>query len=175
MGRQRRIVLLTGDGKGKTCAALGMSLRAAGHGMRVMFLQFLKNDTSTGEIAALAKIPEIDIVQAGLGFVPKPENPRFSEHHRAAEVALQKARDAVESGGYSTVVLDEVCGAVACGLIAEADVLDLLDMIRTDQCLVLTGRGATPAMIEAADTVTDLRHVKHAYDSGLPAQKGVEL
>ncbi|MBC8374146.1 MAG: cob(I)yrinic acid a,c-diamide adenosyltransferase [Phycisphaerae bacterium] len=175
MGRQRRIVLLTGDGKGKTCAALGMSLRAAGHGMRVMFLQFLKNDTSTGEIAALAKIPEIDIVQAGLGFVPKPENPRFSEHHHAAEAALQKARDAVESGGYSTVVLDEVCGAVACGLIAEADVLDLLDMIRTDQCLVLTGRGATPAMIEAADTVTDLRHVKHAYDSGLPAQKGVEL
>jgi len=175
MDRQGRIVLLTGDGKGKTCAALGMSLRAAGHGMRVLFLQFIKHDASTGEIAALAKIPEIDIVQEGLGFVPKPENPRFSEHHHAAEVALQKARDAVESGEYSTVVLDEVCGAVACGLIAEADVLNLLDMIRTDQCLVLTGRGATPAMIEAADTVTDLQHVKHAYDSGLPAQKGVEL
>ena len=175
MGRQGRIVLLTGEGKGKTCAALGMSLRAAGHGMRVMFLQFLKNDASTGEIAALAKIPEIDIVQAGLGFVPKPENPRFSEHHRAAEAALDKARDAIESGEYFMVVLDEVCGAVTSGLITEADVLGVLDLVGEDMCLVLTGRGATPALIEAADTVTDLQHIKHAYESGLPAQKGVEL
>ena len=175
MGRQGRIVLLTGDGKGKTCAALGMSLRAAGHSMRVMFLQFIKNDASTGEIAALAKIPEVDIVQAGLGFVPKAENPRFSEHHHAAEAALNKARDAIESGEYSMIVLDEICGAAACGLIAEADVLGLLDLVRADMCLVLTGRGATDALIEAADTVTDLQHVKHAYESGLPAQKGVEL
>ena len=168
-------MLLTGDGKGKTCAALGMSLRAAGHRMRVMFLQFLKNDASTGEIAALAKIPEVDIVQAGLGFVPKPENPRFSEHHHAAEAALDQARQAIESGEYFMVVLDEVCGAVACGLIAEADVLGILDLARAEMCLVLTGRGATDALIEAADTVTDLQHVKHAYESGLPAQKGVEL
>jgi cob(I)alamin adenosyltransferase len=143
--------------------------------MRVMFLQFLKNDASTGEIAALAKIPEVDIVQAGLGFVPKPENPRFSEHHHAAEAALDQARQAIESGEYFMVVLDEVCGAVACGLIAEADVLGILDLARAEMCLVLTGRGATDALIEAADTVTDLQHVKHAYDSGLPAQKGVEL
>jgi cob(I)alamin adenosyltransferase len=175
MDRQGRIVLLTGDGKGKTCAALGMSLRAAGHGMRVLFLQFIKHDASTGEIAALAKIPEIDIVQEGLGFVPKPDNPRYSAHHHAAEAALAKARDAIESQQYSTIVLDEICGAVGCGLITENEVLDLLDLIRADQCLVLTGRGATPAMIEAADTVTDLTHVKHAYEAGTPAQKGVEL
>ncbi len=175
MSRKGRIVLLTGDGKGKTCAALGMSLRAAGHAMRVMFLQFLKHDASTGEIAALAKTPEVDIVQAGLGFVPKPENPRFSEHHHAAEAAMIKARQAVESGEYFMVVLDEVCGAVTCGLITEADVLGLLDLVGKDMCLVLTGRGATDAIIEAADTVTNLQHVKHAYESGLPAQKGVEL
>ena len=175
MGRQGRIVLLTGDGKGKTCAALGMSLRAAGHGMRVMFLQFIKHDPSTGEIAALAKIPEVDIVQAGLGFVPKTESPRFSDHRQAALAALDKARQAVESGEYSMVVLDEVCGAVTCGLVAETDVLGILDLARADMCLVLTGRGATDALIEAADTVTDLQHVKHPYESGLPAQKGVEL
>jgi len=175
MDRQGRIVLLTGDGKGKTCAALGMSLRAAGHGMRVLFLQFIKHDASTGEIAALAKIPEIDIVQEGLGFVPKPDDAQYSAHHHAAEVALDKARDAVRSCKYSTVVLDEVCGAVTCGLVEEADVMSLLDDIRPDQCLVLTGRGATPAMIEAADTVTDLHHIKHAYEAGVPAQKGVEL
>jgi cob(I)alamin adenosyltransferase len=175
MDRQGRIVLLTGDGKGKTCAALGMALRAAGHGMRVMFLQFIKQDASTGEIAALAKIPQVDIIQTGRGFVPKPENPRFSEHHHAAEVALDKARQAIESGEYSTIVLDEICGAVGCGLITEDDVLGLLDMLRADMCMILTGRGATPAIIEAADTVTDLQHVKHAYDSGVPAQKGVEF
>jgi cob(I)alamin adenosyltransferase len=143
--------------------------------MRVMFLQFIKHDTSTGEIAALAKIPEVDIIQEGLGFVPKPDNPQYSAHHHAAEAALRKARNAVESGEYSTIVLDEICGAVSCGLIEEADVLDLLDIIRPDQCLVLTGRGATPAMIEAADTVTDLQHIKHAYEAGVPAQKGVEI
>jgi len=143
--------------------------------MRVLFLQFIKHDASTGEIAALAKIPEIDILQEGLGFVPKPENPRFSEHHHAAETALNKARGAIESGEYSMIVLDEVCGAVACGLITEAEVLGVLDLIRSDMCLVLTGRGATPTFIEAADTVTDLQHVKHAYESGVPAQKGVEL
>ena len=143
--------------------------------MRVLFLQFIKHDASTGELAALAKIPEVDIVQEGLGYVPKPENPRFSEHHHAAETALSKAREAIESGEYSMVVLDEICGAVACGLITEAEVLDVLDLVRSDMCLVLTGRGATPAFIEAADTVTDLQHVKHAYESGVPAQKGVEL
>ena len=115
MDRQGRVVLLTGYGKGKTCAALGMSLRAAGHGMRVLFLQFIKHDASTGEIAAMAKIPEIDIVQMGMGFVPKPENPKFSEHHHAAEAAMDKARDAIESGRYAMIVLDEVCGAAACG------------------------------------------------------------
>jgi cob(I)alamin adenosyltransferase len=175
MDRQGRIVLLTGDGKGKTCAALGMALRAAGHAMGVMFLQFIKHDSSTGEIAALAKIPEINIVQTGLGFVPKPENPRFSEHHHAAEVALIKAREAIESGEYSMVVLDEVCGAIGCGLITESEVLDLLGLLQTDMCLVLTGRGATEAIIKAADTVTDLQHVKHAYDLGVSAQKGVEF
>ena len=175
MDRQGRIVLLTGDGKGKTCSALGMALRAAGHEMRVLFLQFIKQDASTGEIAALAKIPEIDIVQTGRGFVPKPDNPHFSEHHHAAEVALDEARDAIESGQYSMIVLDEVCGAVGCGLISEDDVLGLLDLIPADMCIILTGRGATPAFIEAADTVTDLKHIKHAYDTGVPAQKGVEL
>jgi len=175
MDRQGRIVLLTGDGKGKTCAALGMSLRAAGHGMRVLFLQFIKHDASTGEVAALAKIPEIDLLQEGLGFVPKPDNPRYSAHHHAAETALGKARDAIESQRYSTVVLDEICGAVGCGLITENEVLDLMSRIGPDQCLVLTGRGATPAMIAAADTVTDLTHIKHAYEAGIPAQKGVEL
>ena len=175
MDRKGRIVLLTGYGKGKTCAALGMSLRAAGHGMRVLFLQFIKQDASTGEIAALAKIPEVDIVQTGLGFVPKNESPQFADHRQAARAALDKARQAVQSGEYSMIVLDEVCGAVACGLIDEDDVLGVLDLAGEDTCMVLTGRDATAALIEAADTVTDLQHVKHAYDSGVPAQKGVEL
>jgi len=175
MPKRPRVVLLTGNGKGKTCAALGMALRAAGHQMRVLVLEFLKHDASTGEIAALERIPEVDIVQVGLGFVPPPDSPRYSEHRDAARDALDKAREAIASGEYSMVILDEVCGAVTCGLIAEADVLGMLDIASPDMCLVLTGRGATDGLIEAADTVTDLHHVKHPYEKGAPAQKGVEL
>jgi len=175
MNERARVVLLTGNGKGKTCAALGLALRAAGHEMRVLVLQFLKHDASTGEIAAMGHVPQVDIVQAGLGYVPSPDSPQYSSHLDAAGEALNKVREAVASGEYSMVILDEVCGAITCGLIDESDVLEMLRGAPAGICLVLTGRGATRGLIEAADTVTDLQHVKHPYESGAAAQKGVEL
>lgn len=170
-----RILLFTGDGKGKTTAALGMTLRAAGHGMRALVLQFVKQDAATGEIPAVQSTENIDIVQTGRGFVPPPDSPRFAEHREAAQQGLARAKEAVLSGKYSLVVLDEICVAVSRGLVAEEDVLELLGRLPGGMRLVLTGRDATPGLVEAADTVSEIRCVKHALQAGRPAQKGVEL
>lgn len=174
MSEQPRIVLLTGDGKGKTTAALGMALRAAGHGMRALVVQFIKADATTGEIPAAALLENIDVVQTGRGFVPAAEDPRFGEHQAAARAGLEQAETAIFSGEYSLVVLDELCLAVGRGLIDEADVLELLERLPDGMRLVLTGRDATPGLIEAADTVSEVQCVKHALAAGRPAQKGVE-
>lgn len=175
MSHRKRVLLFTGDGKGKTTAALGMALRAAGHGMRVMILQFLKQDSSTGEIAALAALPTVDLLQVGRGFVPPPNDPRRAEHAAAARDGLARARNATTSDQYDMVVLDEICGAVATGLLNEKHVLDLIASAAPGLCLVLTGRGATEGVIAAADTVTEMRCIKHALQDGMAAQKGVEL
>lgn len=174
MNEQPRILLVTGDGKGKTTSALGMALRAAGHGMRTLVLQFIKADAATGEIAAIQSIENIDIEQTGRGFVPPAEDPRFDEHRRAARRGLARAGEALLSGEYALIVLDEICIAVARGLLAESDVLELLAKTPHGLRVVLTGRYATPGLIEAADTVSEIRSVKHALESGRPAQKGVE-
>ncbi len=174
MTEQPRILLFTGDGKGKTTAALGMALRAAGHGMRVLVLQFVKQDAETGEIPAAKSIQNIDIVQTGRGFIPPSNSPRFAEHRKAAQAGLAHAKEAVLSGKYTLIVLDEICVAVTRGLIAEEDVLELFGRLTDGTLLVLTGRGATPGMIDVADTVSEIRCIKHGLQTGRPAQKGVE-
>jgi cob(I)alamin adenosyltransferase len=170
-----RIVVLTGDGKGKTSSALGMALRAAGHGMKVAFVQFLKARADVGEVAALARFPEIDLVQTGCGFVPPASSPGFARHRAAAEAGLARVRERLASGGFDMVVLDEVCGAVSLGLLAESAVLETLDQARPGVILVLTGRDATPGLMARADTVSRIDAVKHAYEPGWPAQAGVEF
>lgn len=174
MTERPRILLFTGEGKGKTTAALGMALRAAGHGMRVLVLQFIKQDATTGEMAAVESMENIDIVQTGRGFVPLPEHPTFAVHRESAHAGFARVAEAVLSRKYAMVVLDEICVAVARGLVPEKDVLELLDQLAGEVTLVLTGRDATPGLINRADTVSEIRSVKHAYQTGRPAQKGVE-
>lgn len=174
MSEEPRILLFTGDGKGKTTAALGMALRAAGHGMRVLVLQFVKKDPTIGEMAAVASIENIDLVQTGRGFVPSPDQSQFSEHAEAAQTGFARAVEAVLSGQYGMVILDEICVAIARGILPEEDVIDLLGRLPRATRLVLTGRDATPTLIDLADTVSDMRCVKHALQTGRPAQKGVE-
>ena len=169
-----RILIFTGDGKGKTTAALGMALRAAGHGMSVRIIQFVKNNPHTGELHALQRFDNVQVTQAGLGSVPPPDDPKFTQHQEAARDALALAGEAL-AGPWDMVVLDEICFAVSAGLLAESQVADLLGRARTDTCIVLTGRGATPGLIDLADTVTEMRCVKHAMDAGREAQRGVEL
>jgi cob(I)alamin adenosyltransferase len=169
-----RVLLFTGDGKGKTTAALGMVLRASGHGMRTIVLQFIKNDSATGELKALKQCPGVEIRQCGLGFVPPESNPKFADHRLAAEEALALAGDSIAGGEYDLIVLDEVCNAIAKGLIEEARVVEIVKSAPADLRLVLTGRDATENLIALADTVTEMRCVKHGLQSGRPAQEGVE-
>ncbi|MCX6344321.1 MAG: cob(I)yrinic acid a,c-diamide adenosyltransferase [Armatimonadetes bacterium] len=175
MSKSCRVIIFTGDGKGKTTAALGMALRASGHGMRVKIIQFIKGDSSTGELAALCNLPGVDMVQTGLGFVPPNTSPKFEDHRRAVEDGLKLAENAIDSGEYALIILDEMCGAVALGLLDEKKALDIIASAKCDSCIVMTGRGATQAMIDLADTVTEMKAIKHGMDDCIPAQKGVEF
>jgi cob(I)alamin adenosyltransferase len=175
MGPPTRILVFTGNGKGKTTAALGMALRASGHGMRTLFIQFVKADPSTGEVHAVRGLPGVEIVQAGLGFLPPPTDAEFPAHCQAAERGLRLAREALASGRYDLVVLDEVCYAVARGLLREEQVIDAVRQAAPGCSVVLTGRDSPPGLIALADTATEMRCIKHALDSGRPAQKGIEI
>jgi cob(I)alamin adenosyltransferase len=169
-----RVLIFTGDGKGKTTAALGMALRASGHEIAVLVVQFVKNDSSCGEIIAAARMPNVQVVQVGMGFLPPAEDERWAEHKAAAQRGLRRAIQAISSGVYPIVVLDELCFAVSRGLIAESEALEAIAAARPPMCLVLTGRGATEGLIAAADTVTEMRSVKHGLECGIAAQRGVE-
>lgn len=174
MRNNRRLLIFTGDGKGKTTAALGMLLRAAGHGQRAIVIQFIKADSRTGELAACQNLPGIKIVQMGRGFIPPKDSPKFAVHRDAAGQALDAAVEAVVSDQFDLIVLDEICVAIAHGLIPEDKVLDLIQRAPQKLCLVLTGRGASQRLIEEADTVTEMKCVKHALQGGVWAQTGVE-
>lgn len=170
-----RLLIFTGDGKGKTTAALGMVLRAAGHGMRVRVLQFVKSDASVGEFAALSALPGVEITQTGRGFVPDTGCAGFEAHRAAARDGLSLAREALEPGRYNLLVLDEICTALSRGLLETEAVVELLAARPAGTHVALTGRGAPEALVALADTVTEMRCVKHGYEIGIPATKGVEF
>jgi len=174
MENKKRILLFTGDGKGKTTAALGMALRASGHGLKILILQFVKSDASTGEMDACRHISGMVLEQTGRGFVPVPSEPEYQKHVDAARNGLARAEAALASGDYDMVILDEICMAVVKGLLSEEDVLAVLRKAVSPICVVLTGRGATEGLVAAADTVTEMRLVKHGLANGIIAQPGVE-
>jgi cob(I)alamin adenosyltransferase len=169
-----RILLFTGEGKGKTTAALGMVLRASGHGLRSLVIQFIKSDPATGELAGCKFLPGVEIIQAGLGFVPEERDPEFFRHREAAQRGLSLASDALLSGRYPLLVLDEICLAVSRKLLTEESVTKVIRKARAESCVVLTGRDAPAGLVSLADTMTEMRAVKHGFESGRKAQKGVE-
>jgi cob(I)alamin adenosyltransferase len=175
MRHNRRLLVFTGDGKGKTTAALGMVLRAAGHAQRARIIQFIKADSKTGELAAIQRLPGIEIVQMGRGFIPKKDSPKFVVHREAAEKALAAAVEAVVSDQYDLIVLDEICVAMDHGLISEDKVFEMIQNAPDKLCLVLTGRGASQRLMDEADTVTEMKCIKHALQTGVWAQTGVEI
>jgi cob(I)alamin adenosyltransferase len=169
-----RVVLLTGDGRGKTTSALGLALRAAGHGRRVCWLQFVKGRQDTGEWRGLALLPGVEAVPCGLGFVPPPDSTAYARHRAAAQEGLRQARERLTDPRVDMVVLDEICVAVARGLLTEQAVLEALDAAHPGAVAVLTGRDAAPALLARADTASRIENLKHALDSGREAQAGVE-
>jgi cob(I)alamin adenosyltransferase len=174
LGKPSRVLVLTGDGKGKTTAALGMALRAVGHGQRVLFVQFIKADASTGEVTGVRQLPGMSLVQTGLGFVPPPTHPAYPAHRKAALEGLALGKQALRDGAADLVVFDEVCVAIARGLLDVEAVLTAVGNARPGTTVMLTGRGAPDALIAAADTVTNMCCVKHALQSGHAADAGVE-
>jgi cob(I)alamin adenosyltransferase len=171
---RNRVVLLTGDGKGKTTSALGMALRAAGRGQRVCVVQFIKGGGETGEARALRLLPGVEHRVCGLGFVTVRGGAAFEAHARAAREGLAFAAEKLRDPACGMVVLDEVCGAVALGLLTARDVCKALASAAPGKTIVLTGRGACQELLDLADTVSRIECVKHAYDRGVPAQAGVE-
>lgn len=175
MNSTPRILLFTGDGKGKTTAALGMAIRAAGHNLPTLILQFVKCDDSTGECSVCRHLPSVEIRPSGLGFLPPPLSPKFVDHQQAARQALDAAAQALAEGKYRVVILDEICVAVAKNLIDEDDVIRTVNQAPRGVIVVLTGRGASQKLIDLADTVTEMRCLKHGYQQGRQAQEGVEF
>jgi cob(I)alamin adenosyltransferase len=168
------VQVYTGDGKGKTTAAVGLAVRAAGAGMRVAFVQFVKGGPRSGELGVLE----------GLGVrVERPAERStgllgqgLNEDDRAAAAdAWAIAREAIVSGEYDLVVCDELNIAIAYGLVPEAEALEALDARPRHVEVVLTGRGATAAVADRADLVTEMVPRKHPFDSGVPARRGIEF
>lgn len=175
--RRGLVVIHTGDGKGKTTAALGMAVRAAGYKMKVFILQFVKGTWKYGELEGVKLLaPYVEMEQKGKGFVGIIDDKYdISEHQKAGREALVYARKIVSEGEYDLVILDEINVAIGLSLIPVADVVELVKSKPARLHLVLTGRGAPQELIELADTVTEMREIKHAFRRGILAQKGIDF
>ncbi len=170
-----RVLLFTGDGKGKTSAAMGMVLRLAGRGKRVLVVQFAKPPGTSGEQRALRKLaPRVVVKPLGAGRLDLSAKPRrqrdlddvAGQWHRAVKLASSRAWDAV--------VFDELNFVVCAGFLPAERVARFLDARPRGVTVVLTGRGRSREILRRADTVTEMRKVKHPFDAGRPAQAGIE-
>lgn len=174
--RQGLLIVHTGNGKGKTTAALGMGMRAWGQGLKVLVIQFIKGNWKYGELKAAEKLgPDFCIRQMGEGFIKDSNDDTIVEHQSAAEEALQAAETEILSEKWDMVILDEINYAIIFGLVSLDAVLDLIEKKPSRLHLVLTGREANPAIIDRADLVTEMREIKHPYKMGIKAQKGIEF
>jgi cob(I)alamin adenosyltransferase len=168
------VQVYTGNGKGKTTAALGLALRAVGRGLNVCMFQFIKGGGQYGEHLAAEKLaPLLTIIQTGRpGWVNTKD---ITEDRRTAQEALAQARELLVSGAFDLFICDEINGAVGFGLIDLEQVLELISAKPETTELVLTGRNAHERVIEAADLVTEMREIKHYYKAGIPARTGIEM
>ena len=171
MDRRGLVIVHTGDGKGKTTAALGLAIRAFGAGLKVLILQFIKGKKVSGELNALSQLG-IEIRRLGLGFVTK-EN--FDEQKQSARSAIELARTEILSGAWNLIILDEINYAVKFGLVDAQEILSLLEIRPPELHLVFTGRDALAELIAAADLVTEMKLVKHPFQRGISAQAGIEF
>jgi len=166
-------LVLTGNGKGKSSSGFGMVARALGHGMQVGVVQFIKGSYSTGEEAFFRRFDEVEYYVMGEGFTWETQDK--TRDIEAASAAWAQAKALLENDASSLVVLDELNIALKYKYVALDDVITAVQSRPRYQHVVITGRGAPQALIDVADTVTEMQVIKHAYQAGIKAQKGVEL
>ncbi len=169
------IIVLTGNGKGKTTSAMGMAMRAMGHGTKVIMLQFLKGTWRYGELETAKRLaPDFSIHPLGSGFVHvDPENPDPTDIETARQ-AWEICKEALFSGKYGMIIFDEINNAIAYGLLPVDEVLEALKKRPQNLHVVLTGRDAHPRLLEMADLVTEVTEVRHPYRKGAAVRKGIE-
>lgn len=171
------VIVYTGNGKGKTTAALGLCIRALGYNEKVCIVQFIKGSWKYGELDGIKWLaPNVELYQKGLGFVGIIDDKRDrSEHIRAARDAVEFAKEKIKYGNYDIVILDEINVAVSLGLVTVAELLDLINSKPELMDLVMTGRDAKQEIIDRADLVTEMREIKHPYQKGIMAQQGIDF
>ena len=171
--RKGLLIVFTGDGKGKTTAALGMAMRSAGHSLNVCIIQFIKGSWHYGEIDAIRQYsPLIELHVMGRGFTWKSDN--LEEDKRLAQQGWEFAQKMLASGKYDLVVLDEFTYLLHYHMVELASCLEVLQNRNDQQHVVITGRYAPVALIDCADLVTEMKVIKHPLASGVKAQLGIE-
>ena len=177
MGKDGFVIVYTGNGKGKTTAALGMALRAVGYNHKICMIQFIKGSWPYGEMESVKRLqPELELVIVGKGFVGiiDDKSPR-EDHEKIAQEAIKISKEKIQSGNYNIVILDEVNYAINLGLVDVNDVLNLIKSKPENLNLVLTGNHAKKEIIDVADLVTEMKEIKHPFKSGIKAKKGIDF
>jgi cob(I)alamin adenosyltransferase len=171
------IIVYTGKGKGKTTAALGIALRAVGHGYKVCMIQFIKGEWYYGELTSSKRLePEFELIAAGRGFVGIIDDDHpIEDHQKAAKNAIEVAKQKIASSNYDIMILDEINYAAKLNLISQQDILDVIAAKPEKTSLVLTGNYVPEAVMDAADLVTEMKEIKHPYQKGIKAKKGIDF
>ena len=174
--RKGLVVVITGYGKGKTTTALGIAVRACGHGLKTSIIQFMKGDIYAGEWDGVKKMGcPVELIATGKGFCGIQGNPYpFEEHRENAQEAIRIALQKMASGNLDILILDEINNALRLKLVDLSQVLEIIDRKPPMMHLVLTGRDAHPQVIERGDTVSEIIEIKHAYRKGIEPQPGID-
>ena len=177
MEKEGLVIVYTGNGKGKTTAALGMALRAVGHDYKVCMIQFIKGSWHYGEMSSSKKLePEFELIAVGKGFVGIIDDTSpHSEHEKSAREALRISKEKILSKKFDIVILDEINYAIDLSLIELNQVLDLIKLKPSNVTLVLIGNHAKDEIIQSADLVTEMKEIKHPFKSGIKAKKGIDF
>ena len=171
------ILINTGNGKGKTTAAIGCALRSAGHKQKVLILQYIKGTMHTGELKSIEHMrPYIEIFQTGRGFIKYKEGKPFitEDDKKDAKQAYEFSIKKIENGSYDLIILDEIINLLNFGLISFEEIKKIISCRPEGSSVILTGSNAPLELIELADTVTEMKEIKHAFNKGINAKKGIE-
>ncbi|MCH7756893.1 MAG: cob(I)yrinic acid a,c-diamide adenosyltransferase [Thaumarchaeota archaeon] len=177
MSESGLIIVYTGNGKGKTTAALGIALRATGYGKKICMIQFIKGSWHYGEMTSSKRLePEFEMIAIGKGFVGIiDDKSSIEEHKKIASEAIKISATKIQSGNYDIMILDEINYAVNLGLVKLEEVLTLIKSKPTHLDLILTGNYAKAEIIELADLVTEMKEIKHPFQQGKKAKKGIDF